>query len=374
MDALRFDAGAVIGQARFDEQTGFLHVDARVTRTGVLTYKLPDGTIRKELRHPDDVFRADSLATLKLVPTTNGHPYTEPRGLITAENAKKWQAGHVGESVAHDERWVTAPIVVTDGATIDAIKRGRRQLSCGYIPTLVREDGEYQGERYTHRQTNIRYNHVAHVDSARVGAEAEIRLDAADGIEIDPSEDSPMSNLVNVNLDGIVYQAAPEVERALAKARMDAAHANEKATADLDAAKGREDALQAKLDAAGARVAELEKRDVPGEIKAGVKARTALEATARRVLPGDTNLDEMDDAAIRKAVILAVQKDANLDGKSESYIEARFDAVVEGLPAPKNEQPAPKPAPTNHDASDGMTREQMVAAMRDAWKQPANAA
>lgn len=376
-EVARFDAGSIFGRARFDESTGFLHVDANVTRTGVLTYRLPDGTTRRELRHPEQVFDASSLDSLKLRPTTNDHPYEEPRGLVTSENAKRLQVGQTGESISHDARWVKAPLVVTDGETIDAIKRGRRQLSCGYTATLVREDGEYEGQRYDHRQTNIRYNHVAHVDHARVGAEAAIRLDAGDAIELPATtEDSSMSTptLVSVMLDGIAYQAAPEVERALSKVRMDAQHATEKAKADLDAAKGREDALQAKLDAASAKIVDLEKRDAMDTIRPLVKARVELEKTAARFLPSDTKLDEMSDGDIRKAVILAADKNAKLDGKSDAYLEARFDSVVEAHPegtadaiAKQREQSTERHDDTK---TDGMTQAQMTGAMRELWKQP----
>ena len=366
----RFDRGEIFGRAELTPE-GFLRVDANLTRTGVLAYKLADGSTRRELRHPDDVFDAASLDSLKLRPTTNDHPYTEPRGLVTAENAKRLQVGHVGESVKQDGRWVSAPLVVTDGEAVAAIKAGRRQLSCGYTAKLVAESGVFDGQPYDCRQTDIRYNHVAHVDQARVGPEASIRLDAGDAIEIAPAtEDHRMSTLVSVNLDGLTYQAAPEVARALDKMRADSATAEAKATAAIDAGKAREDTLQAKLDAANATIADLSKHDSDEVIREKVRARVALESTAKRFLPGDAKLDAMSDGDLRKAVILAAQKDAKLDGKSDAYIEARFDAVVEAHPESNSDEPAPSDE-TNHDAREGMSQGQMVDAMRNLWKQPA---
>ena len=58
------------------EQTpeGFLRGRACVTNIGVFPYRLEDGSIEYELRHPEDVFDSESMASLKLKPVTNNHP------------------------------------------------------------------------------------------------------------------------------------------------------------------------------------------------------------------------------------------------------------------------------------------------------------
>ena len=66
----RYDQGEIKACADFTNE-GFLKCDAIVTRTGVFFYKNPDGTIRKELRHPDDVLQEESLQTMKMIPLTN---------------------------------------------------------------------------------------------------------------------------------------------------------------------------------------------------------------------------------------------------------------------------------------------------------------
>ena len=52
----------------------FLIARAPVTSIGVFTYKNPEGSFRKELRLPEEVFNSDSLETLKLKPLTKFHP------------------------------------------------------------------------------------------------------------------------------------------------------------------------------------------------------------------------------------------------------------------------------------------------------------
>jgi uncharacterized protein len=53
---------------------GYLRGDAVGSRAGVFVYYNLDGSIRRELRHPDDIFTKTSLDTLKMIPVTLDHP------------------------------------------------------------------------------------------------------------------------------------------------------------------------------------------------------------------------------------------------------------------------------------------------------------
>ena len=81
----RYDRGSVRGDAIVTDE-GYIRAHAVVTRTGVFLYKNADGSTRRELRHPDDVWNEDSIATMDLIPVTNGHPSEK---LVTAENSKR---------------------------------------------------------------------------------------------------------------------------------------------------------------------------------------------------------------------------------------------------------------------------------------------
>ena len=74
-DDLRFDA-AKASKTKINDN-GYLETDAIITRTGVFVYKNADGSTNRELRHPDDVFKADSLETLKMIPILIGLEYHE---------------------------------------------------------------------------------------------------------------------------------------------------------------------------------------------------------------------------------------------------------------------------------------------------------
>jgi len=329
---LRHDRGNIKGSAsRTDE--GYIHADAIVTRTGVFVYQNPDGTVRRELRHPDDVFKRDSLDTMKMIPITNGHP--EAR-LVNADNAKDLTIGHVGENIVVDGQYVMAPMRVTHKDGVDSVDMGRKELSLGYTVELEKVDGEYNGERYDHRQRNIQYNHLAIVDRARAGGAARINMDSGDAIQTTDEGKKPMKK---VTLDGIEYDAAPEVVNALSKAaaRADAAEKSvTEITKQLETLKADADKTKAELDAMKEKAEdedEEKKAKKDGELRAAVKARLDLERVAEKVITGDARealkLDEMNDADLMKAVIMAAAPKAKLDGQSDAYIKARFDAIAE---------------------------------------------
>jgi hypothetical protein len=151
-------------------------------------------------------------------------------------------------------------------------------------------------------------------------------LDAADGVVrevvVEPIKERTMSK---VRLDGIEYEAAPEVLNHIERLtfRADAA---EKSAKELKAAA---DAAAGERDAAKAEVTSLKAKNNDEAIAAGVKARVVLEQTAAKVLGTEVKLDAMKDRDIKVAVITKVHTDAKMDGKSDEYVQARFDAAIE---------------------------------------------
>ncbi len=330
MANFRYDAGKIKGSAsRTDE--GYVRAEAIVTRTGVFLYQNADGTIRRELRHPDDVFERASLDSMKMIPITNNHPTDK---LVNSDNAKELTIGGVGENISVDGKFVLAPMVITHKDGVDSIDLGRKELSLGYTVDLEKVDGEYNGERYDHRQRNIRYNHLAIVDRARAGAAARIHLDTGDATQTEHLNEGTKT-MKKVTLDGIEYDAAPEVANALTKAnsRADGLQAQlDEANAKLTEVQAEADKIKADRDALKEKA---EAKNDQSEIQAAVKARLELERVAGKVLKADTKISEMSDADIKKAVIMEKHPAAKLDGQSDVYIQARFDTVAEQVAAEK---------------------------------------
>lgn len=151
--------------ADLDPTTGFMTLDGRMTRTGVFRYRDKDGNEWGELRTEDEVFSPESMASFQRVVVTNDHPDS----FVSVKNVKSVQAGHVGSAVRRENDYLRADITITDPATILEIQQGKRELSCGYTAELIEDEGEFNGERYSVRQTNIRGNHLAIVDVGRAG-------------------------------------------------------------------------------------------------------------------------------------------------------------------------------------------------------------
>src|SRR5258706_15099623 len=88
---------------------GGLRIPARLTRAGVFSYRLPDGSRRRELRLPEEVFRPESVASLRSAVVTDLHPKS---GEVTAESFKQDAVGHVENPQRDGDRFISADVVV----------------------------------------------------------------------------------------------------------------------------------------------------------------------------------------------------------------------------------------------------------------------
>jgi len=157
---------------------GHVRCNAIVTAAKVLRYYDSAGTAFDILRHPDDVFNDDSLATLSGVPITLGHPVVDGKNvLVTPENWQEFGVGVVGDSISKQN-----PYVKIDGLSIQAeialaaIQAGTKQLSPGYEADIIEESGVYDGVPYQLRQKNIVYNHMAILEEGRTGVEVRLLM------------------------------------------------------------------------------------------------------------------------------------------------------------------------------------------------------
>ena len=325
-EVIRYDRSSMGKTYKTDD--GFLRSDAVITRTGIFKYKNPDGSTRRELRLPEEVFKEDSVDSMKMIPIVNNHPFLETHDesdkLITTANVSKFQVGYTGENIRRDGENVRSTLTITDPKAIEAVeKQGRNKLSLGYKTDLVMESGTYNGDAYDCIQTNIRNNHLALVDIPRAGMVAAIEFDSADVNEdfIQPTHKEAV--MPKVNLDGIDYEAAPEVINALAKAKQTVADL----TVKNDGLNKETDKVRADSDTLRAENETLKKRDISTEIVAGVKGRLALERSAAICLDGE-DVSSLSDAEIRVKVIAKQFPEIKLDGKSVDYVNGCFDNAV----------------------------------------------
>lgn len=345
--AFRVDRSPIAGKA-IKLDNGWMRAPATLTRVGVFEYVNPDGSPRFEYRPPEEVLKADALASFELVPVTNNHPFRD-RGL-DANTAGKFSVGAVG-GVRADGLKVRADLLVTDGKAVAAIEGGKHELSCGYYSDTIPEAGVWTDPEtgkaipYTHVQRNIRGNHVAIVQKGRAGPEARVHLDSAGdallvfdpeqgpGIGLDSSGQERSDPMRKITIDGVEYEVSEQVYQAFMKDRKltaDMLDAKTKQIADLTKTS---ETAQAKLDAAEGQVktltAKLADETNPAKFSAKVAARVAFEGKARAVLGKDAKLDGKTEAEISREMLTKLAPGVKLDGKSEDYVSARLDAEIE---------------------------------------------
>ncbi len=321
----RFDTSRV-GTAR-KNAAGFLIAQASLTRTGVFPYRRADGSIRMELRHPDDVFNADSLRSFAMLPVTNDHP---PERALSPSNVARRQVGALGENVrkADDGVHVDSTICVMDALAIADVEAGKVELSNGYTCDLDESPGVWNGQRYDARQTNIRGNHVAIVDHGRAGPSAKIKLDSADAICDSATEPGipalpRKTNMRKIVIDGIEVEVTAEQAAMIEKARADASK-DVKARADAALAaseKARADAEKLAADNKARMDALL--ADMPRL----VAERNDLEVNAVGILGEGTKLDGVADLVLKRAIVAKRNPSLKCDALPAEAIEVLYTAV-----------------------------------------------
>lgn len=314
---------------------GYLRGRAIITNVGVFSYLNKDGTMRRELRLPEEVFKQESLDSIIGKPLTNNHP---PE-FVDTENVKDYEIGTIMGPINRDAYHVSAGIVVTDKQAISDIKMGKTALSCGYTLELDWTPGVWMGVPYDCIQRNIQINHVALVDKARAGDAARINLDSAAEYNVQMEVDSMADKAFRtINLDNVEYQAEDAVIDALKKAQ-ERGDSLDKEVAKLSTEKStieaERDTLKEKNDSLVKEVTELKAKAVDGaEIDKRVNERIALLSVATKAKVEVK--DGMDAKAIKEAVVKAVFPKANLDGKNDDYIQARFDHAIEEMDKEQN--------------------------------------
>lgn len=162
-----------LAKAHYTEE-GYLVDTPIVTSVGIFDYKNEDGSIRKELRLPEHVFKPESLQSYKGKPII----VTHDAGLVNKNNVSDESVGTILSEGFQDGNDVRAEIIIHDA---NELKRcGLKELSLGYSLDLVEEPGEWNGQHYDAIQTNIIINHLALVANARAGEQARLNIDGKD--------------------------------------------------------------------------------------------------------------------------------------------------------------------------------------------------
>ena len=163
-----------------NEITGFIHVNVRASRIGVMPYKDPlEGKPHFELKLPKELFSIDTMSSFNKLPVTDEHP---KEMFVTPDNSKKLMVGFTDPYAwVENHYYLASRITISDSKVISRIYEKSfngesQQVSCGYIADIEEKEGEWNGIKYHRIQRNIRFNHLALVRIGRGGKDVEVIL------------------------------------------------------------------------------------------------------------------------------------------------------------------------------------------------------
>lgn len=307
---------------------GGVRASARLTRVGVFEYLLSDGSLRRELRDPGEVFDGASLETLKGATVTVLHP-TDSDGapcMVSAENWKSLSVGHLADDVRGEGPYVAGTVHVQEAeAAARVLSQGEDRLSevsLGYECDLDETPGVFDGQPYDGIQRRIRYNHVALGPPGwgRAGPNVRLRIDSAYCTDWQRGK----IEMGKHRIDGIDYEIGTDshiaaVDKALAAAKA----AAETATGERDKAVARADAAEAKATPRAIAKAAAKRAD----LLAYARTQTKLGPKYRKDEGEDPAVEPADNAQIMRDLIAQMAPDLDVSGMDPAVLEG----VLRGL-------------------------------------------
>ena len=138
LDSIRLDRK----DATYFTDEGYLVDHPILTSCGIFEYKNLDGSVRRELRLPEHVFKPESLKSYRGKPVI----ITHEAGVVDKDNVDREQIGTILSDGYRDGDNVRAEVIIHN---TDAMRDcGLRELSLGYNLDLLEEPGEWNGQPY----------------------------------------------------------------------------------------------------------------------------------------------------------------------------------------------------------------------------------
>jgi len=311
---------------------GYLKGTAYISKfNNVQRYFNADGSERFEFRPKDEVLKQEALESLKGIVITCEHPRDS---FVDSTNVDKFTVGYTGESIIINENKVGINLTITHKDAIAQIQRGKRGLSVGYSLTLRKEDGVFEGKKYTHVQEGIIANHLSIVQEGNAGPDVKINTDSRQEHRVDSLE-FEMEN-EEVNMDSVQENEVKEVVEDKEVVQDKTEDKVEDKTEDKVEAvvTANTDSLESAIKNLNSLVEKLtiikNNNDSDKGFQEAVFARCSLLDNAKRVMNVD-KLHDKSDRFVMEEVLKSKDKTLNLDGKSEDYVKARFDLLIESV-------------------------------------------
>lgn len=312
---------AIGGLTRTED--GYAVVEAKIARSGMYDYAgfemgRPDKAVLKIYRPEETVFSDASMATFAHKPITLDHPSVN----VTADNYRELSRGITGGEVRRDGEYVVVPLMLTDAEAIAAVEGGKTGLSAGYRVEIDLTPGVTDsGEKYDGKMVGpIKGNHVAIVQNPRAGTFI--------GDSYAPqTKESPAVELKTVIYDGVPVQTTDAGAAVISKLEAQLGDA----VALADAYKGEIADKDAELAQKDQAIEDLKAKQLDQSAIDKLADEKADVIQRARALVGDS-LGETagkSSADLRRAAVKHKLGDAAVEGKSDDYVAARFDAMID---------------------------------------------
>jgi len=430
---MRYDKG-LVGTEVEETEEGYIKGRAIVTRCGVFFYKNADGSTRAELRHPDDVSVPESLESIKMIPVVDGHPTERLVNAENSKKLSVGYTGEVVENeypyvianmVITDKNTVEKikqkqRNQLSLGYTVDLLPESGmyngepyefRQTNIRYNHLALVDEARAGPQARIALDgmdaENVEINKIG-VENMATKRQRKVKIDNVEYM-LDDDVGGSVDKMIEEKNGLLKQKDALEARIEELENELDKAHAERDSLRDKDEHPPKEvhEPLSEKpeMDEIGSNGKEVPERslsdqeprtkmeahtvtepqgkhypkDLPhvskvdsADVQQLVRARVRLETLGNKYLDKQTKMrmDSMSDLDVKKKLILSFQPNAHLDGKSETYINARFDSVLETLPAEKVIA-----APSRHDsvrrdnADSASARAAMIQKQQNAWKQ-----
>lgn len=304
MNKLRSDSGASEITLTKDPTTGFARFSGVIAREGVYVYSDSERVyVPKELLQD-----AETNAMLAGLPILIDHIY------VDSENAKIHTVGAVSSIPEYKDGALLTTGVISDQIAIDKIEtKGYKQLSPSYAFEQIAEDGIFNGEKYTHRQTKREYHHLALCEEAR-GKDCGIIFDSITTKEV---------QMITVTYNGVKlkFDSQDEADKALKTLKeAEKTSGNKSDAMQIDELTTKLKEIEADLQAANEKLGAAENDEAKAAMELEIAKRVAekLQAIieAMTIAPDQINADSIKelkyDAQAITAKALGIKFDAKL--------------------------------------------------------------
>lgn len=321
-DVLFQDKLNIPTQRKFKD-SGQMIAPCSIARVGVMSYLAKECGDAFKDRDPmsivkiatleEDLFCKDSIESYRSAPVTVGHPEDD----VNTENAKELVKGMLEGLPTPAGKLLDAVLVLNDADAISVAQHESSQLSSGHTARLVLCDAAVTG--YDAKKTHIRCNHIAIVKRGRAGSEVRI----ADGALPIETEEEPFVEPV-IGADGKVVEPVvpaepvlpvvePVVEPVVAEVTL-----GDAAALQIEVA-----TLTVKLEDAQAELKALKLVDLDTLVE------ERLEFVSKVLKLNDSIEVKGKTTAELKREVVAKCRDQDLSDKSDAYVDARFEILLE---------------------------------------------